>query len=415
MISNVETRVIDELGCEGRKMSNEKDIVLIAGIGTSPAVLTETVWALAHQKPAVVPDKVVVITTTSGKSGLVKSLLSGEDCVWEQLKAALCKDKINIEGRLSFTEDSIKVMLDSKDKRLKDLRNGEENLDAADFMLGEIRQYTEDPSKIVLCSIAGGRKTMSALLFSCMSLLGREQDKVYHVLIPPKYDCGMAPPFYFPQKGVVHELLDRGRKPTGKKIQSSKIGIELFDVPYVRMRGWFQEKFKTLPPSYRKLVAKVQTVAPSAVVRPEVEIDAWNCAVRVGGVELRPSPYEFAVLIMLANGISSQYEMYERLCKFVNTRSADKCDWVYEGQVDPADLQSGKHKFSQNANVDGKQVVSKIMNSLRDKLSEGGFLDVESLVPKRSRAVTFPLSKIKWINREKLADICEYLLSGDDA
>ena len=396
-------------------MSNEKDVVLVAGIGTSPAVLTETVWALAHQKPAVVPDKVVVITTTSGKSGLVKALLSGQDCVWEQLKSALCKDKITIEGRLSFTEDSIKVMLDSKDKRLKDLRNGEENLDAADFMLGEIRQYTEDPSKIVLCSIAGGRKTMSALLFSCMSLLGREQDKVYHVLIPPKYDCGMAPPFYFPQKGVVHELLDRGRKPTGKKIQSSKIGIELFDVPYVRMRGWFQEKFKTLPPSYRKLVAKVQTVAPSAVVRPEVEIDAWNCAVRVGGVELRPSPYEFAVLIMLANGISSQYEMYERLCKFVNTRSADKCDWVYEGQVDPADLQSGNHKFSQNANVDGKQVVSKIMNSLRDKLSEGGFLDVESLVPKRSRAVTFPLSKIKWINREKLADICGYLLSGDDA
>ena len=28
--------------------------VLVAGIGTSPAVLTETVWALAHQKRPVV-------------------------------------------------------------------------------------------------------------------------------------------------------------------------------------------------------------------------------------------------------------------------------------------------------------------------------------------------------------------------
>ncbi len=396
-------------------MNSENSIVLIAGIGTSPAVLTETVWALAHQKPSVIPDKIVVITTTSGKNVLIRALLSGRGCVWDKLKTALRNDKINIEGRLTFTEDSIKVMLDSKDNRLSDLRNGEENLDAADFMLGEIRRYTEDPLTTVLCSIAGGRKTMSALLFSCMSLLGREQDKVYHVLIPPEYDCGMEPPFYFPQKGVVHELLDRGKMPTGKKIQSRKIGIELFDVPYVRIRGWFQEKFKTLPPSYRKLVAKVQNVAPPAVVRPEVEIDAWNCAVRIGGVEHRPSSYEFAVLIMLANGISSQYEMYERLCKFVNIRSADRCDWVYKGQVDPADLRSGKHKFSPNANVDGKQVVSKIMNNLRDRLSDGGFMDVDSLVPQRSRAVTFPLSKIKWINREKLADICGYLFSGDDA
>jgi hypothetical protein len=28
---------------------NDKKIVLVVGIGTSPAVMTETVWALAHQ------------------------------------------------------------------------------------------------------------------------------------------------------------------------------------------------------------------------------------------------------------------------------------------------------------------------------------------------------------------------------
>jgi len=31
-------------------MSMAKRTILIAGMGTSPAVLTETVWALAHQK-----------------------------------------------------------------------------------------------------------------------------------------------------------------------------------------------------------------------------------------------------------------------------------------------------------------------------------------------------------------------------
>ena len=34
--------------------------ILIAGIGTSPAVLTETVWALAHQKMPVVPDEIPI-------------------------------------------------------------------------------------------------------------------------------------------------------------------------------------------------------------------------------------------------------------------------------------------------------------------------------------------------------------------
>ena len=41
--------------------------ILVAGIGTSPAVLTETAWALAHQKNPVVPDDIVVIATKPGK------------------------------------------------------------------------------------------------------------------------------------------------------------------------------------------------------------------------------------------------------------------------------------------------------------------------------------------------------------
>ena len=35
----------------------------IAGMGTSPAVLTNAVWSLAHQKKPVVPDGVVAPTT----------------------------------------------------------------------------------------------------------------------------------------------------------------------------------------------------------------------------------------------------------------------------------------------------------------------------------------------------------------
>ena len=44
-------------------MKSANRTTLIAGMGTSPAVLTETVWALAHQAQPVVPDEIVVITT----------------------------------------------------------------------------------------------------------------------------------------------------------------------------------------------------------------------------------------------------------------------------------------------------------------------------------------------------------------
>ena len=48
-------------------MKSTKRTVLIAGMGTSPAVLTETVWALAHQKKPVVPDGIVALITKIGK------------------------------------------------------------------------------------------------------------------------------------------------------------------------------------------------------------------------------------------------------------------------------------------------------------------------------------------------------------
>lgn len=42
-------------------MEADKRTILIAGMGTSPAVLTETVWALCHQHKPTVPDEIVVL------------------------------------------------------------------------------------------------------------------------------------------------------------------------------------------------------------------------------------------------------------------------------------------------------------------------------------------------------------------
>ena len=109
----------------------DKRTTLIAGMGTSPAVLTETVWALCHQKKPVVPDEIVVLVTKSGKERLCTELLSGEKSVWEQMLAALKKEKIKIDGKLVFGETSIRVIPDERGNGVWDLRSGEDNLRAA--------------------------------------------------------------------------------------------------------------------------------------------------------------------------------------------------------------------------------------------------------------------------------------------
>lgn len=368
---------------------NDKKIVLVVGMGTSPAVLTETVWALAHQSDPVVPDEIVVITTKSGKDALRAAIMSGPPSVWNRLKTALAKEKIAIDGKLVFGDTSIRVIPDVDGNEASDLRTGADNMRAADFMLGELRKYTADSATTVLCSIAGGRKTMSALLFSCMSLLGREEDKVYHVLIPPEYECGMNPPFFFPEKGVKHELLSRGQ-PTGKSVASTKIGIELFEVPFVRMRGWYQDKFKSEPPSYKSLISKVQSVAPPAVVYPEIEIDAWNGWVKVNGVDVKMSRPCFAALLLLARGCEPK-KLHARLCELHAQRGASECDWL-------STFRAG----TLFTNPDFVEDLTKTLSNLRKSLSAAGFQNVETFVPQRFRPVTYPIGLVKWRNKDHL-------------
>ena len=370
---------------------NKKRKILVAGMGASPAVLTNAVWALAHQSEPVVPDEIVVFITKDGKALLKKELVDGG--VWADMLKCLTRDGVDVEGKLMFGETSIRSIPDAKGNEIYDLRTGEDNLRAADFMLAQLRQYTEDSGVELHVSIAGGRKTMSALLLSCMTLLGREDDKVYHVLLPPEFEGGTEPVFFFPKKGVKHKS-----RVTGKTYQGAKVQGELFEVPFVRMRGWYQDKFNTIPPSYRTLISQVQGVAPPAVAYPEIEIDAWNGWVKVDGKTVAMSKTCFATLFLLAKGCSVK-GLYEKLRSMHSVSGVAQCDWLATFQA--------SERFNQNTPVDA---VYKTMSELRKKLKSAGFVNVESLVPQRGAPITFPLSRIKWRNKDKLADVCGCLI-----
>ena len=183
-------------------------VVLVAVMGTSPAVLTETVWALAHPDDGgepVIPDEIIVITTLGGEAA-IHAQLFGESKGWKRLLAAMKREKLPIEGKLLFgeTRQSIRVLSDkSRMKDLSDVASSDDNAQMADDFLSILREFTEESARTqVYSSIAGGRKTMGALMLSCMSLLGRKDDHVMHVLVNPPFDGGVEPVFLFPEKAL---------------------------------------------------------------------------------------------------------------------------------------------------------------------------------------------------------------------
>ena len=379
-----------------------KRVILIAGIGTSPAVLTETVWALAHQAKPVVPDEVVVITTATGKARVRAELLDGG--VWAEMKAALARARVRGADRLRLGETSIRVLPDAEGNGIDDLRTAEDNLRAADFMLGTVRQYTEDPGTVVYASIAGGRKTMSALLLSCMSLLGRTDDKVFHVLTTPEA-TSLRPAFHFPKRGGRHTYAEAGKE---RRIASEKVAVELFEVPFVPIRGWYQERRRELPTAYSALVRTFRAEGPQAAVYPEIELDFdgnGHARVLPARTDAKLSAVEFALLGIIASGAPKDVW---------GGRMVEVKELAGESDFPMRVVWNDRLSESSRFRGDAAETAGDLahgLSEIRKKLKRAGFPEAEALAPKRSGAVVYPLSNFRAVHADLLpADIRGYLL-----
>jgi CRISPR-associated protein (TIGR02584 family) len=155
-----------------------RETVLLALAGMSPAVVTETVWALAREKEPVLPDRVIVVTTVAGKEKLENALLAagrpGGPSPWRQLRETLGA------GGRELLLDPVRVITAPDPAAgarvpLEDIRTPEANEAAADFLLETVRGLVENPDVHLIASLAGGRKTMGALLYACFTLESRIQ------------------------------------------------------------------------------------------------------------------------------------------------------------------------------------------------------------------------------------------------
>ena len=387
----------------GKRSRNNDECVLFAVLGMSPSVLTETVWALAGERDKRLPDRVVVLTTSEGRKKLARDLFdSGRGPGgWERLRQALKARGLDSAGRLQFGPAADHVRLfpaPSGAGDLADIATSADNLAAADFILRELRAFTENPATTVLASIAGGRKTMSALLMSCMSLLGREQDRVLHVLVNPPYDTPLDPPFLFPERNAEHRSRD------GDRHRSGAARVDLIDVPFVRMRGWYEGAFKSAPPGYAALVAGIQRRAPTPRNYPELLLDRTKGRLLVDRHEdARLSATEFAVLILLLGGVAAPKAIHDSLLAFKQrSLNSSAPEWLHELKE--------SSRFSDQQCLDD---VSKSLSSARAKIKRVAALEslADKLVPLRGRPPAYPAGKLSFSGPDPFADIRGYLHS----
>ena len=197
---------------------------LIAVVGNTPQVMTETLWALRVQCSVPI-DEVFVMTTTMGKATCQQRLL--DEGRFEKM---LVDYDIDPKVKFDADHDHIRVFKDAEGNFLDDIRTSEENRLARDQLFRWIEDWTQKDHVALHCSLAGGRKSMGYLLGAAIQFFGRPQDRLYHVLVtPPEIETNRD--FFFPPVREEQVLT-----PDGQRISTADVRIELAELPYVSVR-----------------------------------------------------------------------------------------------------------------------------------------------------------------------------------
>jgi CRISPR-associated protein (TIGR02584 family) len=269
-------------------MASRRRRVLLAVTGLSPQVVTETIYALAVQRtPAWIPQEVRLVTTAEGAERARLTLLDRKSGWFHRLRREYRLPEIR------FDESGIRVVENEAGEPLADIRTAADNMAAADFLLREIREITRNPRSELHVSIAGGRKTMGFFAGYALSLCGRPQDALSHVLVDPPFES--HPGFFYPTREphVIHTP-----PPESRPLDASQARITLAEIPFVRLRELLERSDGLDEGSFAAAVDAVQRE-----VSPRVEVDLEGGVVKAGGAAVRMRPAELAFYAMVARAM----------------------------------------------------------------------------------------------------------------
>jgi CRISPR-associated protein (TIGR02584 family) len=260
--------------------------ILLASTGLAPQILTETLYALAVTSvPAFVPTEIHVVTTEEGRHRLMLTLLDPSTARLREFAQEFSLP--GLDGALS--PERIHVFVGPDGRPLPDIAAEADNAAAADLTTRMVRALTADPDAALHVSLAGGRKTMGFLLGYALSLFGRPQDRLSHVLVDRAFE--MHPDFFYPPKRP-RVLTTRD----GRPINTADARLLLADIPIVRLRLGLPQDLLDGEASYSETVAR----AEQGFVETDLVIDHRTRRIACHGTAIALPPLPFAIYAWLA-------------------------------------------------------------------------------------------------------------------
>ncbi|NJM32165.1 MAG: TIGR02584 family CRISPR-associated protein [Limnobacter sp.] len=269
-----------------KPLTNERRRILICVTGLSPQIVTETLYALcvASEQPWI-PHEVWLITTRRGADNARLMLLS-EQPGW--FKKLLQEWQI---PQIDFDEKHIHILMGSDGQPMDDIRDDTDNAKVADGISDFIRRFAANEHSEIHASIAGGRKTMGFFLGYAMSLWGRAQDRLSHVLVSPSFES--QPEFFYPApKPTVIASSRLGQDP----LDTSTAKVWLGDIPFVRFRSLLPS---ALTQQNVGFAAAVQFVNQT-LDQIKLTVDPANKQVFINGQAIRLQPMQLSILAVMA-------------------------------------------------------------------------------------------------------------------
>jgi len=235
-------------------------------VGTSPQVITETIYSLALSRPPVYPDEIYVVTTALGKQKLIENLI----------KRNILNNLISEYNLPEIKLDEANILIPkSRDGQLvEDICSYEDNEALGDLITSLVREKTRDEKVRLHCSIAGGRKTMSFYLGAALQLFGRPWDRLYHVIVTPEFES--HPDFFYKPK-IDRDISIKTRDGQHILLNTSQAKIMLADLPFIRLGRKLNLKGK----SFRELVREGQKEIDLSALQPEVSVRLFNRLVQI--------------------------------------------------------------------------------------------------------------------------------------
>jgi CRISPR-associated protein (TIGR02584 family) len=261
--------------------------VLLVVCGLSPQVVSETVFALARTAPLeerAVPTEIRVVTTATG------AVRVGEAFLGPRSRLRCLIDEHGLPP-IEFGAGHVHIVTGEADEPLADIRTAEDNGHVADALTDIVRDLTADPACALHVSLAGGRKTMGFYAGYALSLFGRGQDRLSHVLVPPPFE--FSTDFYYPaaRRGQVRV------KDGDAWADAADAKVELALVPFVRLRHGLPQALL----EGRYGFAAVVAAASASAAPPRLVLDAARRFAMADSVRIPLTPMQVALLAALAH------------------------------------------------------------------------------------------------------------------